>query len=196
MRKFTWPLVALLLVGCSGKPTALLTAVPTAMPTEPSLSLKGVFPGTNSVFGWTSTEEARVYNRDNIFDLVDGQADAFFAYGFKQVVVQRYKNAEGARLDAEIWQLATPADAYGLFTAVASGTPATIGNDGDAEPGRRLSFWQDRYTVHVSVRQKLDDAILWNFAKAISAALPNGGERAALVGRLPPVLWPATTLAV
>jgi hypothetical protein len=144
-----------------------------------------VFSGTDSISGWTTTEAARIYNRDDIFDLVDGQADAFFVYGFQHVVVQRYKNTEGARLDAEVWQLATPADAYGLFTTVASGAPATLGNDADAEPGRRLSFWQDRYTVHVSARQKLDDAILWNFAKAISTVLPQGGERPALVSGLP-----------
>jgi hypothetical protein len=117
---------------------------------------------------------------------VDGQAEAFFAYGFEQVAVRRYENAEGAVLRVEVWQLATPADAYGLFTASITGTPAAIGNDGDADPGRRLAFWQDRYTVHVRARQELDDADLWGFGEAVSAALPEGGERPALVDRLPP----------
>jgi len=127
-----------------------------------------------------------IFDRENIYDLVNGQAEAFFAYGFEQVAVRGYGNAEGAVLSIEVWQLAAPADAYGLFTASIAGTPVAIGNDGDTDPGRRLAFWQDRYYVHVRARQELPDADLRGFAETISAALPSGGERPALMGRLPP----------
>ena len=166
-----WLLIsALLLAGCGGK----------------AASLVSVFPGADAFPGWTPTGEVEVFDREDIYDLVDGQAEAFFAYGFEQVAVRRYENAEGAALHIEVWQLATPADAYGLFTAGIAGESADIGNDGDANPGRRLAFWQDRYTVQVRARQELPDADLWGFAEAVSAALPEGGERPALVGRLPP----------
>jgi hypothetical protein len=171
-RVFAWGLLvfALLLSGCEGKPT----------------SLAGVFPGTDAFPDWTPAGEVEVFDRENIFDLVNGQAEAFFAYGFEQVAVRRYENAEGAVLHIEVWQLATPADAYGLFTVSIAGTPVAIGNDGDSDSGRRLAFWQDRYTVQVRARQELDDADLRGFAEAVSAALPSGGERPALVDRLPP----------
>jgi hypothetical protein len=126
-----WLLIsALLLAGCGGK----------------AASLVSVFPGADAFPGWTPTGEVEVFDREDIYDLVDGQAEAFFAYGFEQVAVRRYENAEGAALHIEAWQLATPADAYGLFTAGIAGESADIGNDGDADPGRRLAFWQDRYT--------------------------------------------------
>ncbi len=163
-------LLVLLLAGCGKKPA----------------SLADVFPGADAFPAWTPAGDVEVFDRENIFDLVDGQAEAFFAYGFEQVAVRRYENAEGAVLHIEVWQLATPVNAYGLFTASIAGEPADIGNDGDADPGRRLAFWQDRYTVHVRARQELPDADLWAFAQAVSAALPAGGERPALVGRLPP----------
>lgn len=166
-----WSLIfALLLVGCGGKP-ALLTSV---------------FPEADAFPGWSPTSEVEVFDRENIYDLVDGQAEAFFAYGFEQVAVRRYENAEEAVLHIEIWQLATTDDAYGLFTTSIVGEPADIGNGGDADPGRRLAFWQDRYTVHLRARQEIDDDTLWDFARAVSAALPSGGERPALPGRLPP----------
>ena len=167
-------LFALLLIGCGGQPTSLADA----------------FPDMDASPDWTPAGEVQVFDRDSIYDLVDGQADAFFAYGFEQVAVQDYENAEGAVLRVEIWQLATPADAYGLFTTSISGTPVALdnglANDGDGDPGRRLAFWQDRYYVHVRARRELDDADLWGFAEAVSAALPSGGERPALVDRLPP----------
>lgn len=149
-------------------------------------SLKGAFPGADAFPDWTPAGPVEVFNRENLYDLVDGEAEAFFAYGFEQVAVRRYEDGEGGILDVEVWQLATPADAYGLFTASIAGEPAAIGNNGDADPGRRLAFWQDRYYVCMRARQELDHTDLWAFAEAVSAVLPAGGERPALVDRLPP----------
>jgi hypothetical protein len=162
-------LLALLLTGCGGK----------------SASLAEVLPGADAFPGWTPVGEVEIFDRENIYDLVNGQAEAFFAYGFEQVAVRGYGNAEGAVLSIEVWQLAAPADAYGLFTASIAGTPVAIGNDGDTDPGRRLAFWQDRYYVHVRARQQVPDGDLRAFAEVVSTALPSGGERPALMGRLP-----------
>jgi hypothetical protein len=164
-------ILALLLAGC-GKSQP-------ASPTE-------FFPDAGAVPGWTPSGEVELYDRENIYDLVDGQAESFFAYGFELVAVQDYENDAGAVLGVEIWQLATPADAYGMFTTAIAGTPVDVGNDGDEDPGRRLIFWQDRYAVQVRARQELDAAELKRFAEEVSTALPPGGERPELVGRLPP----------
>ncbi len=152
---------------------------------EKSVSLPDVFPAVDAFPNWPPVGKVELFDRENIYDLVNGQADAFFAYGFEQVAVQSYETAENL-LRVEVWQLATPADAYGLFTSGIAGTPIAIGNDGDADPGRRLAFWQNRYYVQVRARQKLDDAGLRGFAEAVSQALPAGGERPTLVGLLPP----------
>jgi hypothetical protein len=178
-------LLALMVGACSGRPGVAPVATPLALPR--------VFPAANAIAGWTPAGEARVYNRDNLYDMVDGQADGFFVYGFEQVAAQRYQDTAGATLEVDIWQVATPADAYGLFTAGLAGQPASIcpstGSagcyEGDADPGRRLAFWQDRYYVQVYGRQPVPDADLQAFARAVSAALPAGAERPVLTSRLP-----------
>jgi hypothetical protein len=82
--------------------------------------------------------------------------------------------------------LATPEDAYGLFTISITGDPLEgFGNDGDIEPGRRMAFWQDRYFVHVRAREQLYTCDPHIFAEVVTAALPKGGERPALLERLP-----------
>jgi predicted small lipoprotein YifL len=162
-------LLALALAGCGNQ----------------SPALPAIFPSANVVGGWQPSGEVRTYNRDTIFDLVDGQADAFFAYGFEQVAVRGYQNAAGTTLRAEAWQLATPADAYGLFTANRSGTPAAVGNGGDTDPGRRLAFWKNRYFVSATATTDIPDADLTAFAQAIASALPSGGEPPAVVAKLP-----------
>src|SRR5262245_47609568 len=169
--------VLFLLVGCDSRAATLADLLPKA----------GAIPG------WTLAEQARLYNHHNLYDMVDGQAEAFFVYGFEQVATQRYQNEADALLEVALWQLATPADAYGLFSSGRAGTPVKICpatasegcREGDSDAGRRLAFWQDRYYIQVYGRQPLPDADLRAFAQAVSAALPAGGEPPALVNRLP-----------
>jgi hypothetical protein len=158
---------------------------PKPEPTQASPGLASLFPAGNAIPGWDISQQIETYNRDNLFNLVDGQAESFFAYGFEKVAVQRYKDGAGTLLNVEIWQLAAPADAYGLFSLGRTGTPAAIGNEGDSDPGRRLAFWQDRYFVSLNALQPVPDETLQAFARAIASKLPAGGVRPALVDRLP-----------
>lgn len=164
-------LCAICLVGCGG----------TGTPVAKDVTLTEVFP---TIEGWTPESDVQTYNEETLYDMVDGQADAFFAYNFEQVAVQSYTGKDTV-LRIEIWQLATPADAYGLFTRNRSGEPANIGNEGDTDPGRRLAFWQDHYYVQVRGRQALADATLRAFAEAVATALPTGGETPTLLAKLP-----------
>ena len=154
-------------------------------PISAPFDLTGIFPPVNTVSGWMISQKVETYTHDNLFNLVDGQADSFLVYGFEQVAVQRYQNSDGVSLNAEIWRLAKPADAYGLFTAGQAGTAVAMGNEGDSDPGLRLAFWQDRYFVSLSVDKNVPDETLQAFGKAITAALPRGGERPAIMSRLP-----------
>jgi hypothetical protein len=164
-----WCLLAFYLAACGGRQAALVESLPAAE----------AFPG------WVHVGDAQVFERENLYSLVNGQAESFFAFGFEQVALGRYEGAGGAMLDVEVWQVATPADAYGLFRANASGVQATLGNGGDLVDGRRLIFWQDRYYVHVRALPRAPEADLRGFAQAVSEALPLGGEPPRLVSRLP-----------
>lgn len=181
LQTFTSLLLTLGLAGC-----AVATPTSTSAPPPTQLAVAGVvLPADLAIADWKISTPAQTYRPDNLFDLVDGQADAFFAYNFQQVTTQRYTNAEGTLLNVEVWQLAQPVDAYGLFTLNRAGTPSQIGNEGDTDPGRRAAFWQDRYYVHVNANKQVPDEQITAFAKAISGALPTGGQRPALVDRLP-----------
>ncbi|MFO7633298.1 MAG: DUF6599 family protein [Caldilinea sp.] len=141
---------------------------PKATPPPAAVALRDVFPAAGVVPGWTRAGDAETYTSATLYDLVNGQAEAFYAYNFEQVAVQNYAGEETI-LRIEIWQLATPSDAYGLFTRNRSGAPTAIGNEGDTDPGWRIAFWQDRYTIQVRGRQALADATLRVFAEVTGA---------------------------
>jgi hypothetical protein len=155
------------------------------VPSPSQGNLTDLFPKGDAVPGWHATSPAATYDQETLFDLVNGQADAFFAYNFRQVAVQSYENGTGDSIRVELWQLGSAADAYGLFSRNAAGESAEMGNDAEMDPGRRLAFWQDRYYVQVRANQVLPEADILAFATAIADALPRGGERPALLEELP-----------
>ena len=148
-------------------------------------NLADTLPKSEAVPGWSPAGELQRFAQDNLYDLVDGQADSFFAYGFEEVVVRDYENAAGETVRIEMWRLATPADAYGLFSVTRAGQPVALGNGGDGDAGRRLDFWQDRYFVRLFAPSPLDDASLQALAGAISMKLPEGGAEPRLLELLP-----------
>lgn len=174
-----WWLIGLLLVGCGAGATA-----PAASHTG-EVELSQVFPDDGAVEGWVRDGEVELFDEATLFDLVNGQADAFFAYNFQQVAVQPYARDDGVNLRIEVWALASPVDAYGLFTRNAAGEPAPVGNNGDADLGRRLAFWQDRYYAQIRAREPIPHEALLRFGEAIAASLPEGGAPPALVAQLP-----------
>ncbi len=162
----------------------ILTACGPSTPTVTPFPV-ALLPAGGSISGWDASDAVLTYNRDNLYNLVDGQADAFFAYGFEQVTVQRYQNAEGVSLNVEIWQLANSADAYGLFHSGKAGKLVSIGVEGDSDPGQRLAFWQQRYFVSATATKAIPDGTLWAFTQEIAKRLPSGGEPPTILKRLP-----------
>ncbi len=148
-------------------------------------SVSEVLPGAGAVPGWTQQETTQTYTPDTLYELVNGQADAFLAYGLDQAALARYAGPQGAILRIEVFRLASEADAYGLFGVSTSGEPVPIGAGADFDSGRRLAFWQDRYYVRMQTPRPIADQELLAFARAIAGALPSGGKPPRLAAQLP-----------
>jgi hypothetical protein len=177
-------LLALLLAGCAGQPGSAPDSFEQAK--DRSFDFREIFPGAGELPGWTPADSQEVFNRENLYDLVDGQAESYFAYGFEEAAVQSYENSDGTVLRVTVWKLATPADAYGLYTTGISGLPVAVGNDGNVDEGRHLAFWQDRFYVDLFALPQLESAeVLGDLGQAVAARLPAGGERPSLVDLLP-----------
>jgi hypothetical protein len=154
---------------------------------SPSFQLEKTLPGSEAIPGWTATGKAQTYNPKTLFDYIDGSSEYYFTYTFEEAAVNRYEKSDGAALNAEVWRFRDAKDAYGLFTGRTGGEAVAVGDANEAalETGSRLLFWQDRYYVNLAALTAVSDEDLRLFAEFISRALPTGGSRPELVGRLP-----------
>ncbi len=154
---------------------------------SPSFQLEKTLPGSDAIPGWTAAETVQTYTPETLFDYIDGSSEYYFTYTFEEAAVRRYKKSDGASLNAEVWRFRDAKDAYGLFSGRTGGEALTIGgaNEAALETGSQLLFWQDRFYVNLAALTAVPDEDLRQFAEFISKALPTGGEKPELVGRLP-----------
>jgi hypothetical protein len=129
----------------------------------------------------------KVYVPEDLFDYMDGQAELFFVYNFEKLAVQEYQRGDEGPVIVEVYQVANPADAYGLFSFYATGEPVDLGSGGAVEPGRLISFWQGRFYARVFAYGEAEQESLSALARQVVAGMPEAGDGALpeLVARLP-----------
>ena len=115
---------------------------------EPQLDLRTVLPSSADLRGWTPKDAPQIYRGDDLFLYIDGGADVYHEYGFKQVIAQDYRDANGRSVSLEVYEMADIAAAYGMFTFKSSGKgrAAAVGQDGQVED-YYLNFWRGPYLV-------------------------------------------------
>jgi hypothetical protein len=144
-----------------------------------------LLPASGAVTGWERSGEAEVYVPDDLFDYMDGQAELFFVYNFERLATQEYTRGQEGPIIVEVYQVTSPADAYGLFSFYATGEPVDLGSGGAMEPGRLISFWRGRFYARVFAYGEAEQESLLALARQVAAGMPEGGALPELVARLP-----------
>ena len=147
---------------------------------EPKMTLPA------EISGWKWDGKEKTYDARAIFDYIDGAAELYLAYGFQGLQVWRYEKAGGPPILVERYELASPEDAYGVFSYEHQDEPAGIGQ-GSEFGGGMLRFWKGKYLVTVYAEgegQGVEEAIL-SLGKAAAQAIPASGSEPQIVRLLP-----------
>ncbi len=138
------------------------------------------------ISGWTRTESSLTYDRETIFDYINGAGEVYRSYDFGEVLVSGYVKPESPELTVEMFDMGNPSDAYGVFSYARESEELGIGG-GYEQRGRVLCFWQDRFYVCVSAEERTPDSDqdLIAVARSISQQLPSVTNLPNLVNKLP-----------
>jgi len=171
-------LPALVVLGCAGLAASLLQEGP----------LIRFLPSGNEVPGWARDGEPQEYEGEDLYTYIDGGAEIYQEYGFRRVIVQDYENSAGMSVSLEIFEMATPAAAFGMFTFKRSGQGKSLDLGGGAElESYYLNFWEGRFLVTLTGFDDSRGTIegLVALAGIVGQRLPEGGRSPGLVGALP-----------
>ena len=132
-----------------------------AMGVEKEKGIKEI-PFPPEVGGWKWDGKKTHYNPRTLFDYIDGAAELYLAYGFRNLAVRRFEKPGQPPIIAELYEMGSPEDAYGVFSFERQEEDAGIGQ-GSEMGGGLLRFWKGRYFASLYAEGEgagIDKAIL------------------------------------
>jgi hypothetical protein len=117
-------------------------------PARGTTELASYLPADGESGEWRLEGCPQEFKGDDLYLYIDGGAEIYREYGFDSVLVQDYRNQEGKTLSLEIFRMADPESAFGMYTfkRTAKGESVDLGAGGRLE-GYYLNFWKGRCVV-------------------------------------------------
>jgi hypothetical protein len=135
---------------------------------------------------WQANNEDEIYNRKTIYKYINGGAELYLAYDFKEVCARKYTGPGDNEIALDIYDMGTPADAFGVFGSEREDDEAGIGQGSEYSEGL-LRFWQDRFFVSILAvgEEKTVGPIIKELGKVAAAAIKSTGPAPDMLKHLP-----------
>jgi hypothetical protein len=154
-----------------------------ALAQTPLPDLSGLLPPDGEIIGMKLEEPPRTFKGDELFIMIDGGADVYHEYGFSQVIAVNYIGLSGAALKLEIYEMATPEAAYGIFTFKIgdTGTHLAIGQ-GAVFEDYYLNFWKGNLLITIIGSDSNEETRqnIIAMAQAVNSRIGQTGTRPAI----------------
>jgi hypothetical protein len=124
--------------------------------------------------GWQTRGEPLRYYPATLFEYINGASELYLSFDFRECLVRRFSAVGRPDVEAAVFDMGSPPEAFGIFSLEREGADAAVGS-GSEYAGGLLRFWKGRYFVCVLTEQAT--------AKANSAVLAIGKEIAARISK-------------
>jgi hypothetical protein len=136
--------------------------------------------------GWKWDGKEEIFQSRAIFDYIDGAGEVYLAYNFQNLIVRQFEKNGFPRITAELYDMGSPNDAYGIFSLERQDEEAGVGQ-GSEFGGGLLRFWKGRFFVSVYADGEgpgTGQTVL-SLGRAIADAIRPTGQPPKLIRALP-----------
>ncbi len=146
------------------------------------IDISKALPAPACAEGWPMDGKPALFDKDTLFDHINGESELYFPYGFSVLAFARYANSHNPQeaFDADIYKMGSLLDAFGMYANYRRKDDAevNVGTEGTISSSQLL-FYQDRYFVRLqdSGTAPPGPDILLACARAISRKLPRNTGR-------------------
>jgi len=140
----------------------------------------------SEVGGWKWDEKELKYDSRTLFKYIDGAAELYLAYGFKNLTVRRFEKSNQPPIIVELYEMPSSEDAYGVFSFEHQDEAVGIGQ-GSEFGGGLLRFWKGKYFVSIYAEgegAEVESGIL-KLGRAAANSIPTIGPEPKLVVYIP-----------
>jgi hypothetical protein len=135
---------------------------------------------------WTMTEQLRIDTHDDLYDYIDGGAELYISYGFGNALSCRYTKAGQPDVTAEIFDLGSSADAFGIYSQTRDKEEKEYGQGSYYVSGAQF-FWKGRFWISLITNETTDESVklLHSLAAYLDEKLTETGESPDILSVLP-----------
>ena len=135
---------------------------------------------------WQASGKDRLFDRQTLYDYMDGGAEVYLAFDLRQVWARKYAGPGGGELTLDIYDMGSPEEAFGVFSCDREDPGAGIGQGSEYGFGL-LRFHQGRFFVSVMTADENEASgrAVLDVGRAVVAALGPPGPGPDMVGFLP-----------
>jgi hypothetical protein len=142
--------------------------------------------------GFSVSDGPTTYTPDNLFEYIDGGADAFVSFDFQELVSVTYRSERKVEVTVDVYRHRDAVRAYGMYALErpAGTTPIPVGIEGYVGPDH-LELVVGAYYVKLALTGSKDPSVLRAFAQKVVAGLAGTREPPAILklffdkGRVP-----------
>jgi hypothetical protein len=151
--------------------------------------MENLLPARGCAQGWELKDKAALFDKETLFDHINGEAELYFPYGFDLLATATYMNTNNSEvwLVADVYRMASPLDAFGIYSNYrkADATSVAIGAEGFVSSSQ-LMFYQDRYFVRLQVTgaTSLEQDAFLACGRSLSEKLPSNAPNAGVLEAL------------
>lgn len=151
---------------------------------SPPIDLVSLLP--DDVGGWRVGADDQAFTPENLFDYINGGAELYLSYGFKSVLSRTYTNADRPEIIADIFDMGSSENAFGVFSHSREIIDDTIGQGSQYSHGLML-FWKDRYYVSILASPETAETkeAVFELARHIDQEIPGEGPLPRTLDLLP-----------
>lgn len=136
---------------------------------------------------WKLSAPVKIYDKDTIFEYIDGAAELYLAYNFSRVTSAEYKNAQTSIL-IDVYDMVLPENAFGIYSLIRyqEANYVKIGNEGILTDAN-LDFWQGKYYCKIyslNQSEEYQKAVV-AFGNKLSSRIIESGQEPNIIKKLP-----------
>ena len=149
-------------------------------------SLRDILPEVNS---WLVSEEPQNYIPATLYEYINGAAEIYLSYDFKELIVGQYKKERReTSLSVEIYDMGNEKNAFGIYSVerFPESHFLSIGNQGYLEEGT-LNFIIGKYYIKLLCFDCSEevDTVLKSFSEDIVERVSEGGQIPSILSHFP-----------
>jgi hypothetical protein len=136
--------------------------------------------------GWNKAGEFSVYTPQNLSDYIDGGAELYVSYNFKNLLSVKYAKENNKEMIIDIFDMGHSFDAFGVFAHSRETIDSRVGQGSEYAAGL-LTFWKSRYYVSILAYPETPDKkeTVFKLGQIISAQIKQEGPLPPVVSLLP-----------